>query len=296
MLEAMGHLNRRLEREWRVCLAIRLGIHTGLVVVGEMGGGGRHEQLALGETPNVAARLQGLAAPDTLVISAATHRLGQGFFAYHALGPQTLKGVNTLVPAYRVLGASGAQSCLDVAHPRGLTPLVGREQEVGLLRERRAQSTEGRGQVVLPSGEAGIGKSRLVEVLRERVGREGATWLTFRCSPYHTHSALYPVIAHLHQVLHFRQDDTPAARLNTLQSALQAARLPLEEAVPLFAALLSVPLAERYPPPDWSPQKQRQKTQEALAAWLVAEAERQPVWRCGKTCTGPTPRPWNYWA
>src|SRR4030095_3502917 len=124
-------------------LAIRVGIHTGLVVVGEMGGGGRHEQLALGDTPNVAARLQGLAEPDTIVISVATHRLVQGYFTIAALGPQTLKGVAAPVPVYRILGASAAQSRLDVAEATGWTPLVGRESEVALLLERWEQSKAG---------------------------------------------------------------------------------------------------------------------------------------------------------
>ena len=234
--------------------------------------------MALGDTPNIAARLQGLAAPNTVVVSAATLGLIEGFFTCQALGEHALKGVEEPLRVYQLLAESGAQTRLDAVAPRGLTPLVGREQEVGLLLERWAQSTEGHGQVVLLSGEAGIGKSRLVEVLRERVGREGATWLTFRCSPYHTNSALYPVITHLQRVLQFRPEETPAEQLERLEHALQATRLPLEEAVPLLAALLSVPLAaERYPPLDWSPQKQKQKTQEALVAWLVAEAERQPV-------------------
>jgi predicted ATPase len=201
----------------------------------------------------------------------------EGFFTSQALGEHVLKGVEEPLRVYQLLAESGAQTRLDVVTLRGLTPLVGREQEVGLLLERWAQSTEGRGQVVLLSGEAGIGKSRLVEVLRERVGRERATWLAFRCSPYHTNSALYPVITHLHRVLQLRPQDTPAERLDRLEQALRDARLPLAEAVPLLAALLSVPLAERYAPLDWSPQKQRQKTYEALVAWLLAEAERQPV-------------------
>ena len=142
---------------------------------------------------------------------------------------------------YQLLAESGAQTRLDVVTPRGLTPLAGREQEVGLLLERWAESTEGRGQVVLLSGEAGIGKSRLVEVLREHVGGERAMWLTFRCSPYHTNSALYPVMTHLQRVLQWRPEETPAARLDRLEHALRAVRLPLEEAVPLVAALLSVP-------------------------------------------------------
>jgi class 3 adenylate cyclase/tetratricopeptide (TPR) repeat protein len=277
LLEAMEPLNARLAQERGMRLAVRVGIHTGPVVVGAMGGGGRQEQLALGDTPNLAARLQGLAAPNTVVVSAATLGLIEGFFTCQALGEHPLKGVDESLPVYQLLAASGAQTRLDAVAPRGWTPLVGREQEVGLLRERWAQSTEGRGQVVLLSGEAGIGKSRLVEVLREHVGREGAVWLTFRCSPYHTNSALYPVITHLHRALQWRTDDMPLERLDKLVHALQATRLPLAEAVPLMAALLGVPLAERYPPLDWSPQKQRQKTHEALVAWLVAEAEHQPV-------------------
>ena len=277
ILEALGLLNTHLEHARGMRLAVRMGIHTGPVVIGEMGGGGRQEQLALGETPNLAARLQGLAAPNAVVVSAATLGLLQGFFTCQALGAHALKGVEQPLQVYQLLAESGAQTRLDAAVPRGLTPLVGREQEVGLLLERWAQSTEGRGQVVLLSGEAGIGKSRLVEVLRARVGREQATWLTFRCSPYHTNSALYPVIAHLHQVLQWHQEETPAAQLEKLESVLRAVRLPLAEAVPLMAALLSVPLLERYPPLPWSPQQQKQKTQEALVAWLVVQAERQPV-------------------
>jgi class 3 adenylate cyclase/predicted ATPase len=277
LLEAMGLLNARLEQERGMRLAVRVGIHTGPVVVGAMGGGNRQEQLALGDTPNLAARLQGLAAPNTVVVSATTWGLIEGFFTCQALGEYALKGVEEPLRVSQLLAESGAQTRLDVVAPRAWTPLVGREQEVGLLLERWAQSTEGHGQVVLLSGEAGIGKSRLVEVLRERVGREGTTWLTFRCSPYHMNSPLYPVITHLQRVLQLRPEETPAEQLERLERALQATRLPLEEAVPLLAALLSVPLAERYPPLDWSPQKQKQKTQEALVAWLVAEAERQPV-------------------
>jgi class 3 adenylate cyclase len=140
IVDALGQLNVRLVSERGIQVAVRVGIHTDLVVVGQMGSGGRHEQLALGETPNVAARLQDLAAPDTVVISAATVRLVQGLFECRELGPQTLKGVATPVLVYRVISESGAQSRLEVAGPAGLTPLVGREQEVGLLLERWAKS------------------------------------------------------------------------------------------------------------------------------------------------------------
>ena len=197
MVEAVGQLNTRLERERGVSLAVRLGIHTGQVVVGEIGGGTKHEQLALGETPNVAARLQGVAAPNTVVISAATYRLVQGYFTVATLGPQPLKGVAAPLPVYRILGASAAWSRLDVAKATGLTPLVGRESDMALLLERWEQSKAGMGQVVLLSGEAGIGKSRLVESLTVQLGSEAYTRLTFRCSPYAQQSALHPVIEYL---------------------------------------------------------------------------------------------------
>ena len=190
ILDAMATLNARLEQTQGPRLAVRIGIHTGLVVVGTMGNGGRHEQLALGETPNLAARLQSLTAPDTLAISDTTHRLVQGYVRGDDLGLHRLKGVETPMRVYRVVGESAAQSRLDVAGGTGLTPLVGREHEVGLLRERWAQSQDGLGQVVLLSGEAGIGKSRLVRVLTEHVADVGAPRLTLRCSPYHTNSAL----------------------------------------------------------------------------------------------------------
>ena len=277
LVAAMGDLNARLARHTGVRLAVRIGIHTGLVVVGEMGGGSRQEQLALGETPNVAARIQGLAAPDTVVISPATFRLVRGYFTCQDLGSHTLKGLAAPLQVYRILGESAAQSRLEVAEASGFTPLVGRESEVALLLERWVQSQEGRGQVVLLRGEAGIGKSRLVEALRERARREGAIRLAFRCSPYYQNSALYPVIDHLQRFLQWQRDDAPEAKLDTLERMLRTYRLPLEDVVPLFAALLSVPLPERYPALHLTPQRQRQKTQEALVAWLLEEAERQPV-------------------
>ena len=161
-------------------------MHTGVVVVGEMGAGGRHEQLALGETPNVAARIQGLADPDTVVISSATYRLVQGYFACQALGEQLLKGVSQPIALYQVLQESGVRSRLEAAGATGLTPLVGWDWEVALLLERWQQSAKGMGQVVMLSGEAGIGKSRLVELVRERVAPQDALRLVWRCSPYHT--------------------------------------------------------------------------------------------------------------
>jgi class 3 adenylate cyclase len=281
IVEAMQGLNARLQHcvgaRHAVPLQIRLGTHTGLVVVGEMGGGGRHEQLALGETPNLAARLQGLAEPNTIVISAATHRLVQGFFACLDLGSRAVKGISTPVQVYRVLGESGAQSPLEVAGLSGLTPLVGREQEVKLLLERWAQAKDGTGQVVLLSGEAGIGKSRLVQVVKECVAAEPHLWWECRCSPYYQNSALYPVIDLMQRALQFQRDDSLEAKLGKLEGALAPCDVSLPDVVPLFASLLSVPLGDRYPPLTLTPQRQRQKTLEAVLAVWRALAAQQPV-------------------
>ena len=277
MLTAMQALHTRVEQDKGIRLAVRLGIHTGLVVVGDMGGAGRHEQLALGETPNIAARLQGLAAPDTVVMSEATAQLVQGYFVCQALGAQALKGLTQPLMVYRVLHESGAQTRLDVAATRGLTRLVGREQEVGLLAERWERAAEGMGQVVVLTGEAGIGKSRLVQVLRHQIGGPAATCIECRCSPHTQHSALYPVIAHLERALAFARHDTPADKLHKLEDALASYAISLADLVPLFAALLSLPPPGHSPPLTLTPQRQRQKTLEALLTWLWQETDKHPV-------------------
>ena len=279
LVEAMGQLNTRLERERGVHLGVRLGCHTGLVVVGEMGGGARQEQLALGETPNLAARLQGIAAPDTMVISAATLQLLGGFFACQSLGLHLLKGIAQPLEVYQVLSESTARSRLEMASSTGLTPLIGREQEVALLRERWAKVREGMRQVVLLSGEAGIGKSRLVQVLKEHVASEPQAWLTpCQCSPYYQNTALYPMIELLERVvLQFDRDETPQQKLSKVEGFLGQYGLPLAQAVPLFAALLSLPLTADYAPLTMSPEQQKQKTIQALLTILLRIATQQPV-------------------
>jgi hypothetical protein len=204
----------------------------------------KREQLALGETPNIAARVQGIAEPNTVVISAATSRLVQGLFECQARGLQALKGVSTPVPAYRVLGESEVQSRFEVAVQKGLIPLVGREEELSLLQRRWEQAKEGSGQVVLLSGEAGIGKSRLGQTLKEQVLAEGATRIEFRCSPYHQNSAFSPIIDHLQRLLQFAQDDAPQAKLAKLQQVLAYYRFPQADTLPLVTALLSLPQPE----------------------------------------------------
>jgi len=279
MVEALGQLNTRLAQERGVHLAVRLGCHTGLVVVGEVGSGTRQEQLALGETPNLAARLQGIAAPNTLVVSAATVPLLGGFFTYQSLGTSVLKGLAQPIEVYQVLHESTARSRLEAAGSTGLTPLVGREQEVGLLLERWAQVKDGIGQVILLSGEAGIGKSRLVQVLTEHVAAEPQAWLTpCQCSPYYQNTALYPMIELLERVaLRFEREESPQQKLRKLEGFVVQYGLPLAEAVPLIAALLSLPLPADYAPLTVSPEQQKQQTLHALLTILLRIAAQQPV-------------------
>jgi class 3 adenylate cyclase len=279
MIEALGQLNTRLAQERVVPLAVRLGIHTGLVVVGEVGGGTRLEQLALGETPNLAARLQGIAAPNTLVISATTFQLLGGFFACQPLGTPLLKGQAQPLAVYRVLYESMARSRLEAAGSTGWTPLVGREQEVALLRERWAQVKDGLGQVVLLSGEAGIGKSRLVQVLTEHVAAEPQAWLTpCQCSPYYRNTALYPMIDLLERVaLRFEREESPPQKLRKLEGFLVQYGLPLADTVPLLATLLSLPLAADYAPLHVPPAQQKQQTLQALLMIFLRIAAQQPV-------------------
>jgi len=279
MIEALGQLATRLEQERGVHLAARLGIHTGLVVVGEVGGGTRQEQLALGETPNVAARLQGIATPNTLVISAATFQLLGGFFACQPFGTPLLKGLAQPLAVYRVLYESMARSRLEAASRTGWTPLVGREQEIGVLRERWAQVTEGFGQVVLLSGEAGIGKSRLVQVLTEQVAAEPRAWLTpCQCSPYYRNTALYPMIDLLERVvLRFDREESPQQKVGKLEGFMVQYGLPLAETVPLLTTLLSLPLPADYAPLTVSPEQQKQQTLHALLTILLRIAAQQPL-------------------
>ena len=273
ILEATQSLNERIAAEHQIEVGLRIGIHTGLVVAGDMGAGERIEQLAMGETPNVAARVQGVATPGTVAISPTTAQLVTGYFEWEELGTHTLKGVPEPMLLRQVVRESGARSRLDVAgHTQAM---IGREAEVQLLHERWAQSQTGQGQVVFVSGEAGIGKSRLVEALCEHAERDGATLLRFRCSPYYQNSAFYPLTEFLQAWLGFAREDSSDTKLAKLIQTLEDYRFPEAETVPLFAQLLSLPHPQAYPPLVGTPQKQRQKLQAALTAWLDDEARRQ---------------------
>ena len=233
---------------------MRIGIHTGLVVAGEMGGGDTLEELAIvGETPNIAARIEGAAEPNGIAISDVTADLVQGFFLCETMGPHELKGISEPVELFRVLEESGAQTRFDVAVSTHLTPLVGREQEVGLLLDRWEQVEEGLGQVVLVSGEAEIGKSRLLQGLIDGLAERPHVLQEHRCSPYHQNSALFPIIESYQRWLGFQREDSPEERVQALQEALEERLLLTPEALSLWAGMLSVPLEESHPPLDLSP-------------------------------------------
>jgi class 3 adenylate cyclase/DNA-binding winged helix-turn-helix (wHTH) protein/predicted ATPase len=279
ILHAVAPLNTRLSLPPEDRLAVRLGIHTGVVVVGEVGGGTRQELLALGATPNLAARLQEIAAPNTLIISAATWQLLSGFFVCQSLGTPRLQGHTEPLEVYQVLAETTARSRLEATGSTGLTPLVGREQEIGLLWERWAQVKDGVGQVVLLSGEAGIGKSRLVQVLTEQVATEPQAWLTpCQCVPYYQHTAWYPLIDLLERVvLRFDSKESAPQKLRKVEEHLGQYGLPLAEALPLFAALLSLPLAAPYAPLTIAPEQQKQQILHVLLTILLRIAAQQPV-------------------
>jgi class 3 adenylate cyclase/tetratricopeptide (TPR) repeat protein len=278
LLDALEPLATRLALPLRERIAVRLGVHTGVVVVGDVGEGARQEPLALGETPNIAARLQQLAAPNTLVISAATYHLIEGYFTCEALEEQLLRGLAQPLRVYRVLGTSGMQSRLEVAAARGLTPLVGRVPEVGLLVERWARVKAGMGQVVVLTGEAGIGKSRLVQVLKDRIASESYTCLECRGLSDYQHTAWYPVTELFQRWFQWRPGEALGAALEQLEALLTQTHLPLAETIPLMAALLALPLpAEHYPARPLPAEQQRQYTLNTLLALVGALAEQQPV-------------------
>ena len=265
----------KLELAAEVGLQVRIGIATGLVVVGDLTGSGEaQERGVVGETPNLAARLQTLAQPGMVVIAPSTRRLTGGHFNYRELGGLALKGFDEPVSAWQVVAERAVESRFEAQHEIALTPLIGREEELELLRRRWRQAEEGEGRVVLLVGEAGIGKSRLTRALLEGLPSEPHLRLRYFCSPHHRDSALFPVISQIEYAAGFLRDDTAEQKLAKLDAVLaRAATEP--EAVELIAGLLSLPA--RHPAPELSPQQRKEKTLAALLAQLDGLAREQPV-------------------
>jgi len=258
-------------------LQTRVGIATGLVVVGDLiGSGGSQEQAIVGETPNLAARLQGMAAPNSVVIAESTRKLIGNMFELEDLGAQNLKGIAGPALAWAVLQPSSVESRFEAFHATGLTDLVGREEELDLLLRRWSRAKSGEGQLVLLSGEAGIGKSRLTAALLERLATEPHTRLRNFCSPQHTDSTLYPIIGQMERAAGLVRDDTPQAKLDKLDAMLTQSSTSAEDAA-LFAEMLSLPNDGRYPMLELTPQQRRQRTLEALVLQIAALARQNPV-------------------
>ena len=256
-------------------LAVRIGIATGLVVVGDLvGEGSAQEQAVVGETPNLAARLQALAEPGQIVLAGATRRLIGDLFRLRDLGRQTVKGFAEPVEAFAVEGAAAAESRFEAARRR-LTDLVGRAAESALLRDRLREAWAGAGQIVLLSGEAGIGKSRLAAQLAAEVANEPHTRLRYQCSPYHRDSVLHPFVVALGRAAHVAAEDPTETQLDKLEAILAPERIA--ETAPLFASLLSIPTGERYTPLALSAAQQRRLTLAALLDQLEALARQKPV-------------------
>jgi class 3 adenylate cyclase len=255
-------------------LNARAGIATGEVVIGDLVG---EAGAVSGETPNLAARLQEVAEAGQVVIGAATRQLIAGAFELDGLGARALKGFAETIPVWRVVGERGVESRFEAAHGASLTPFVGREHEIGLLLDRWQQAKGGEGQVVLLSGEAGIGKSRITQTLRERIAEEPHIRLRHQCAPYYASTALHPFIRQLELAAGFAPDDSAGTRLDKIETLLTGPAETRVEVAPLFAALLSVPAGDRYPPLELAPQRLKEKTLEALCDQVVALAARRPV-------------------
>lgn len=259
-------------------LSARIGIATGLVVVGDLiGEGAAQEHAVVGETPNLAARLQALAEPGSVVIAPGTRALVGGHFELADLGAHSLKGYADPVRAWRVVREGSAESRFEAMHGGTLTPLIGREHELGMLLERFERARDGEGQVVLLSGQPGIGKSRAVSTLRERLVGEDCLALSHFCSPFHTNSALHPIIGLLERAAGFERDEPAADRCAKLENLLTRGDMDVGESASLLASLLSIAAVDRYPPLDLTPEVQKQRTLKLLLDYLTSLAARQPL-------------------
>jgi class 3 adenylate cyclase/tetratricopeptide (TPR) repeat protein len=254
----------------------RIGIATGLVVVGEIiGTGSAQERTIVGETPNLAARLQALAGPDRILVSESTQKLLGGLFELTHTGDHDLKGFARPVPAWQVCGEASVESRFAAIRTGGSLPLIGRAHEMGLMCQRWQLARQGEGQIVTVTGEAGIGKSRAIEALQEELAAEPHVRINLQCSPYHSDSALYPVIQYLNRAASFAPTDTPDARVEKLR-ALLARQGIADSSLSLLAELLSIPLPEQ-PPSELSPAQRKAAMLALLVDMLVHPGNGDPV-------------------
>jgi class 3 adenylate cyclase/predicted ATPase len=274
LIEAVGELRR----EHSVELRVRIGISTGLVIVGELiGEGDARERGVVGDTPNLASRLQALAEPDTIVVSESTRRLLGRAFELKALGLQELKGFKAPVPAWAVMHEIENVTRFEASRSEAMTPFVGREHEMGVLIDCWRKATTGEGQVALLSGEAGIGKSRILTVLRERMGDERHMVLRYQCSPHHINDAFYPVIGQIWRGADFVNGEPAAARLQKLETMIARSGLDRREIVPYLASLLAIPTEGHYPALEMAPSEVKERTTAAMIAVVGAVAKTIPV-------------------
>ena len=276
-LSIIGEL-ANLTAELAAAIQVRIGIATGLVVAGDIiGEGASEEHAVLGVTPNLAARLQGLAEPNSLVISDATKRLIEGFFECVDLGPQYLKGISEAERAWRISGESDAASRFEALSGQNLSPVVGRDEEISLIQNRWHQATGGEGQVVMIFGEAGVGKSRILQEFSSRIAGqiEGATLLS--CSPFYTNTAFHPLINCLERVVGIVRGETSAEKYEKLSAFIEASGLQAAEMAPPLARLLGIAPSEDTGSPDISPEELRKKVIESILAILEARSAKEPL-------------------
>jgi serine/threonine protein kinase/tetratricopeptide (TPR) repeat protein len=280
--DEMSALNERLQREKRVPLTSWFAVHTGMAVAEEVGGGENQDAISIiGEARNVVSRIEALADPGQVIISDATNHLTEGFFVCESQGAQKIKGVAHPIEIFEISDAVGVRNRVELVDPEDLTPLVGRDMELGILKDRWEHAEEGMGQVVLLIGDAGLGKSRLIRELKEHLAatddHNSPKILEWRCSPYHQSSGLFPATEFFERLIGLARDDSPEIRLNKLIDHLETVNLASPEQTSLVASLLSIPPDSRCAPLTMTPQRQKEKTQEFLLDWLREYSAGNPV-------------------